>query len=255
MGTSDDERAFLNEVSLTEDAEVCFLPAATDEAIALLSAIRDPGSWVGSDRPDFYSDAHELALEVMRVDDHPKVGRVINPTLAREKKVEREIRAAFPSMGPDVRVVVAADTGLASEADHNFDAYRQAFARIVVGHSQKVDVYREHHPDYALALLIRDESSAYTQAERPAGSPSKGETIVGHPHYWFLDAYFTRIIAQSMADFVIWSTPYKHVWHLDAFGRRAKTHLPILAVYDIAKMSGWGDALAYEPSRMLSVEE
>lgn len=85
MGTSDDERAFLNEVSLTEDAEVCFLPAATDEAIALLSAIRDPGSWVGSDRPDFYSDAHELALEVMRVDDHPKVGRVINPTLAREE--------------------------------------------------------------------------------------------------------------------------------------------------------------------------
>jgi hypothetical protein len=58
-----------------------------------------------------------------------------------------------------------------------------------------------------------------------------------------------------LADFVIWSTPYKHVWHLDAFGRRAKMHLPTLAVYDIAKMSGWSDALAYEPSRMLSVEE
>ncbi len=255
MGTSHDERAFLEEASLTLDAEVCFLPTATNESIALLSAIRDPGLWIGSDRPDFYSEAHELALEVMRVDDHPKVGRMTNPTLARERKVEREIRAAFPSMGPDVRVVVSADTGLAGEADHNFNAYRQAFARIVMGHSQKVDVYREHHPDYALALLIRDESTAYAQAEQPRGSLSNGETIAGQPHYWFLDAYFTRIIALSGADFVVWSTPYKHAWHLDAFGTRAKLPLPTLAVYDIARMSSWDDALEYEPSRMLSVEE
>ncbi|MFV0533582.1 MAG: hypothetical protein ACK5MR_08015 [Cumulibacter sp.] len=243
MGTSDDERAFLEEVALTEDAEVCYLPTATDESIALLLAIRDTNSWVGSDRPDFYSDAHGFALEVMRVDDHPKVGRMTNPSLAREKKVEREIRAAFPSMGHDVRVVVTADTGLESEQDHNFEAYRQAFARVVVNHSHKVEAYRQHHPDYPLVLFIRDESSAYTQAEQPAVSPRSGDTIVGQPHYWFLDSYFTRIIALSMADFVIWSTPYKHVWHLDTFGRRAKLHLPSLAVYDIARISEVGRRL------------
>lgn len=253
MGTSDDERAFLDEVSLPSDEEVCFLPTATDDAVALLAAIRDSGSWVGSDRPDFHSEEHELAIEVMRVDDHPKVGKLTNPTLARERKIEREVRAALPSTGRDVRAVVAADTGLSSEKDHNFDAYREAFTRIVVGHSKKVEAYREHHPEYALAMLIRDESSAYAQAKRPAGPPAVGETIVGQPHYWFLDAYFTRIIATSKADFVIWSTPYKHAWSVDAFGRRVKMHLPTLAVYDVAAMSGWEDPLIYE-SRMISVE-
>ncbi|QYG11381.1 hypothetical protein [Microbacterium sp. PAMC22086] len=254
MGTSDDERAFLDEVSLASDKEVCFLPTATADAVALLGAIRDSGSWVGSDRPDFHSEAHELAIEVMRVDDHPRVGKVTNPTLARERKIEREVREAVPSIGHDVRVVVTADTGLSSEEDHNFDAYRQAFSRIVVGHSQKVEAYREHHPEYALAMLIRDESSAYAQAERPAGAPAEGETIVGQPHYWFLDAYFTRIIATSKADFVIWSTPYKHAWHVDAFGRRVKMHLPTLAIYDVAAMSGWDDPFIYETNRMISVE-
>lgn len=254
MGTRDDERAFLDEVSLASDKEVCFLPTATDDAVALLGAIRDSGSWVGSDRPDFHSEAHELALEVMRVDDHPRVGKVTNPTLARERKIEREVRAALPSIGHDVRVVVTADTGLSSEKNHNFDAYREAFTRTLVGHSQKVEAYREHHPEYALAMLIRDESSAYAQAEQTAASPAVGETIVGQPHYWFLDAYFTQIIAASRADFVVWSTPYKHAWHVDAFGERVKTHLPTLAIYDVAAMFGWEAPTTYEPTRMISVE-
>lgn len=254
MDTSDDERAFLDEVSLPSDKEVCFLPTATDDAVALLGAIRDSGSWVGSDRPDFHSEAHELAIEVMRVDAHARVGKVTNPTLARERKIECEVRAALPSIGHDVRVVVTADTALSSEKDHNFDAYREAFTRVVVGHSQKVEAYRKHHPKHALAMLIRDESSAYTQATRPAGPQAVGETIVGQPHYWFLDAYFTQIIETSKADFVIWSTPYKHAWHVDAFGRRGKMHLPTLAVYDVAAMSECEAPVTHELTRMISVE-
>lgn len=52
------------------------MPDPTDGAIAVLSAIRDFGSWDSGDRPDLYSDAHRLAIEVMRVDDHPKVGKL-----------------------------------------------------------------------------------------------------------------------------------------------------------------------------------
>ena len=256
MGTSDDERAFLDEVSLPSDEEACFLPTATNDAIALLGAIRDPGSWVGSDRPDFHSGAYELAIEVMRVDDHPRVGKLTNPTLAREKKIERELREALPSVKEDARVWVNADTGLSSENDHNFNAYRDAFSRVVVGHSQKVNAYRANHPGYALCMLIRDESSAYMQTDVAARAPTgAGEIVSGKPHYWFLDSYFTQIIAESGADFVVWSTPYKHAWYIDAFGRRMKMNLPTLAIYDITAMSEWEDSIIYESSGIISVEE
>lgn len=255
MGTRDDERAFLEAASLVNDAEVCFLPAATDEAVALLAAIRDSDSWSASDRPDFYSETHELAMEVMRVDDHPQVGKITNPTLAREREVEREIRAAFPTLDSSASITVIADTGLPSEQDHNYDAHRRAFARIVERHAQKVTAYRESHPGYGLAMLIHDESSAFVQAENAARPLARGEIAAGQPHLWFLDAYFTRIIAASKADFVIWSTPYKHTWQVDASGRRAKIDLPTLAIYDMAAMLGWDAPVVYDPTRMLSLEE
>ncbi|WP_426186077.1 hypothetical protein [Microbacterium sp. TWP3-1-2b2] len=237
------------------NSEVCFLPTATNETIVLLAAIRDSDSWSASDRPDFYSETHELAIEVMRVDDHPQVGKITNPTLAREREAEHEVRAAFPTLDSSVKMTVIADTGLPSAQDHSFDAHRKAFARIVEGHTKKVTAYRESHPGYGLAMIIHDESSAFVQAEHAASPLAKGEIAAGQPHLWFLDTYFTRIIAASKADFVIWSTPYKHTWHLDASGRRAKLDLPTLAIYDIAAMLGWEAPLAYDPSRMLSLEE
>ena len=256
MGTFDDERVILRRIELVRDPEVCFLPDPTGEAVAFLSAVRDLTLWTKCERPDFYADELQLTIEVMRVDDHPKVGKLTNPTLARDRDLEREIRAAFPSMNPDIPVVVIANTGLPSEMDHNFSAYRAAFARIVGDHAAKVAAYRERHPGYALALLVHDESSAYAQAEEPTSAPpSDGMRFRGQPHYWFLDAYFTQIIAESGANFFFWHTPYKHIWHLDASGRQAKAELPTLAVYDIAAMADWNDQLAYNPSRIVSVEQ
>jgi hypothetical protein len=254
MGTRDDERLFLEGTSMVDDAHICFLPIATRRATALLAALRESGSWAGSDRPDFYSDKHKLSLEVMRVDDHPQVGKVTNPTLARQRELEREVRAAFPSLGHDADITVIADTGLSTAQDHNFDAYRQAFTRIVVGHSRKVDTYRNHHPQYGLAMLVHDESSAYAETEHPARTPTQGETVVGQPHYWFVDDYFTDIIATSTADFVIWSTPNKHIWHINAGGERLKAPLPALAIYDIKAMAGWQGSHPYDPGAMVSVE-
>ena len=256
MGTFDDERAILTEIELMRDPEVCFLPDPTGESIAFLSAVRDLPLWTKSERPDFYSDELRLSIEVMRVDDHPKVGKIKNPTLARETDLEREIRAAFPSMNPDIPVVVIANTVLPSEKDHNFSAYRAAFARIVGNHTKKVAAYRDRHPGYDLALLVHDESSAYAQAEQSTSAPpSDGMTFRGQPHYWFLDSYFTQIIAESGADFFFWHTPYKHIWHLEASDRQAKAELPTLAVYDIVAMADWNDQLAYNPSRIVSVEQ
>lgn len=255
MSTSDDEQAFLEDASGVSDAEVCFLPTETDGAIALLSAIRDPDSWVSSDRPDFYSETYELAMEVMRVDDQPQIGKRTNPTLAREREAERKVRAALPALHSKTRVTVIADTELPSLQDHNFGAYQQTFARVLQDHARKVATYRANHPGYGLAMLIRDESSIYAQAEQSRNPLVKGEMIAAQPHFWFLDADFVRIIAASNADFVIWSTPYKHGWHIDALGHHAKLDLPALAIYDVAAMPGWEELLAYDPSRMLSLEE
>jgi hypothetical protein len=256
VGTFDDERAILKDIGMVRDPEVCFFHAPNGKAIAFLSAVRDLPSWTKSERPDLYSDEQQLAIEVMRVDDHPRVGKITNPTLACEAALEREIRAAFPSMNHDIRVAVIANTGLPSDLDHNFTAYREAFARIVGDHSAKVAAYRERHPGYALALLVHDESSAYAQVEEPTKAPpSNGTMFPGRAHYWFLDAYFTRIVAESGADFFFWHTPFKHIWYSNAFGRQAKAELPTLAVYDVATMADWIDQLVYDPSLIVSVEE
>jgi hypothetical protein len=256
VGTFDDERVILTDIGSVRDHEVCFLPDPNAGAAAFLSAVRDLPSWEKSERPDFYSDEHQLAIEVTRVDDHPKVGKITNPTLARETELEREIRAAYPSMNTDIQVVVIADTGLPSEKDHNFTAYRKAFARIVGNHAAKVAAYRGRHPGYALALLVHDESSAYAQVEEPTNtSPSNGTRFPGRAHYWFLDAFFTQIVAESGADFFFWHTPYKHIWHVNAFGRQTEAELPTLAVYDIAALADWNDQLVYDPSLIVSVEE
>lgn len=252
MGAYDRERMILTDVELVHDTETCFIPEPTEGTVDLLSAVRDTASWIESDRPDLYSDDHHLAVEVMRVDDHPKVGKITNPTLARESDMEREFRSAFPAMDPDVPVIVIANTGLPQVKDHNFPAYREAFARTVANHASKVAAYRESHAGYGLALLVRDESSAYVEAR---GDNLEEMRFLGHAHLWFLDASFTQVIAQSGADFVLWHTPFKHIWHHDAFGRRLKANLPALAVYDVAAMENWTGQLVYDADRLVSVEE
>ncbi|UFS58175.1 hypothetical protein [Subtercola endophyticus] len=255
MASSGNERAILKRIELIEDPEVCFIPDPTDEAVAFLSAVRDFSLWTQSERPDFYTDGLRFTVEVMRVDDHPKVGNLHNPTLAREAELEREIRAAFPSVSPDIPITVIANTGLPTEDDHNFTAYRDSFARIVGKHVANVTAYREHHPGYVLALLVHDESSAYVQAEDATEQPANGVIFPDRAHPWFLDAHFTQIVAESEADYFIWHTPNKHLWRMNAFGRRAKVDLPSLVVYDIAAMADWNDQEVYDPLLIVSAEE
>ncbi|MDU0346468.1 hypothetical protein RWH44_12250 [Microbacterium sp. KSW2-29] len=255
MGTSEDEREFLEEASQAVDSEVCFLPSATDQAVRVLGAIRDSATWVASDRPDFYSLPNQIGLEVMRVDDHPKVGKVTNPTLAREREVKRELLAAFPSIAKDARISVLASTDLPSYQDHNIEAYRDIFHRVLTGHARKVEAYRENHPGYLIVMLVRDESSAYAITEQPVPVLRNGQSTPARPHLWFLDSHFTNVIAESNADFIIWSTPYKHVWHLDPSGQRVKMDLPALAIYDVAEMARWSESVTYDPRFIVSLEE
>lgn len=255
MSTSDDERDYLEALAHISDAGVCFLPDMTNEAVVLLEALRDSSGWTSSDRPDFYSDRHKVAIEVMRVDDHPQIGNLTNPTLAREARLAREVRDAMPWLGADVRVTVVGNTGLPTHDDHNYQAYRDTFSRVVTSHAAKVPTYRAHHPGYALAMLIRDESSAYAEAVSAGAGVVAGEPRACRPHLWFLDARFIETIEASNAEFVIWSTPYKHVWHIDDDGERMKIPLPELCIFNVAALPGWSDPLAYDPSRLVSVEE
>jgi len=255
MGMFDDEHAILRDIESVKNLDVCFIPDAMDGAVAFLAAVRDIGSWTKSERPDFYSDELRLTIEMMRVDDHPKVGKLTNPTLARETEMRREIREAFPSLGPEVRIVTIADTGLPTDDDHNFTAYRETFARVVGNHVAKVPAYRKRHPGYTLALLVHDESSAYGYVERSSDAPvSDGMTFLARAHYWFLDTFFTQIVGESGVDYFFWHTPYKHIWHLDAFGQKVKAKLPALTVYNVAAMADWNDQLDYNPGKIVSVE-
>lgn len=145
------------------------------------------------ERPDFEDLTHRLLLEVMIVDDHPRPGRK-DATRAREAAILRELReAGFEQMTPNASLLAAVDSGLPTEQDHNYRAYVDHFATVVVKHSHKISAYRAQRPGFDLGFLVFDESTAYFESlaaripEQSAGNPTRVsqpqvfESRVPHP--------------------------------------------------------------------------
>lgn len=166
--------------------------------------------------PDFYSDKLSIMMDVMRVTDKEvKSGK--NPTLAKESRVLKEIEESgilelFPNVTED-NIFLNCDSGLPTEKDHNFKAYRRQFERTIKKHSSKVDTYKNNHPKIKRTVFfIFDESTDYFMPLNPKDEYKQGDIVKVLPknvHFWFKDKFFIELIINSNADYVIWYAPYK----------------------------------------------
>lgn len=238
MVFAEKESNLINDFQRLDTKEI-FLVHETDEiknvvASILTSEIWD--KWTDASAkdvlpPDFYCDDLNLMMEVMRVDDHgfKKKGNIINPTYDREHQIEKQLReAGVFDVFPNAELVIAANTGLPTEQDHNYNYYLENFKRTIEKHIRKIPKYKENHPNYKLIFFVYDESSAYFE---DACEISKNSIIAsGKPHMFMLDGAFTQAFENSGIDYFIWFAPYKRFEHIEP-----PFELPKACVYKVGE--------------------
>lgn len=261
------ERALSNELQQLDyfregyEDRSCALFPESDETKHVINLLLCGDEWTdrsGKDvpPPDFVCEEHGIMLEVMRVDDHERVGRkggVVNPARVHESNVAKEcaevLSGLFANEKRTPELFVLGGTQLPTDEDHSYSNYLTAFKRIIDKHAAKSENYRNNHSGSDLVFFVFDESSAYFEAadwvERPL---LEGDTVLGRPHFFFADSAFLEVVFSSGADYFVWHTPFKHE-HLFAEGLK----LPNTIVYDLSKRSCL-EAIEYDSSRMVSTE-
>ena len=238
-----DEQEIIAEARHLDDSEICFYPAESELGHRALASLRGE-TLVQRERPDFEDLTQRLLLEVMIVDDHPRPGKK-DATRARETAILRELReAGFEQMAPNASLLAAVDSGLPTEQDHNYRAYVDHFATVVVKHSHKISAYRAQRPGFDLGFLVFDESTAYFESLGAFGRHSRGRA-----HVHFADQVFLNVIRDAGVDYVMWLTPYK-VLNTD-IGRHI---LPRLTILDVSLLDGSSHE-SYDAKRMKSSEK
>lgn len=213
----------MREIQLFGDSEESLL----EQALSATSAIRFPkgsaaidaflstplSDWKKSERPDFVSK-NDLGVELMRVDDHPEVGRGYNRYRARERNIQNEVRESFTGdeVAPGGKILVNGVSDLPTLEDHNYQAWLRSFRTVVGKHAMKVDAYRDRPDVELLAFLIVDESSGYVEGARPPQRDfAAGTQIpVRQIHYWWRDSRFLEVLRACQADVVLWSRPFAY---------------------------------------------
>lgn len=203
--------------------------------------------------PDFYNNKKKLMMDVMRIDDCAFVdakGKVQNKTLQRESLLYKEV---FEKIGrDDLDLVVVADSGLRGYADHNFKRYFNNFERVYKKHEEKLDLYKQNHPEFKTIFFIMDESSAYMEVyfdEDIKKKRIKGSETMARPHIYCCDKRFVDIIKNSNVDYVVWFAPYKlmEVKEMGFFP------LPKCAIYDVKNIKD-KDLIEYDEKKVVSIE-
>lgn len=214
--------------------------------------------------PDFYSDKLSIMMDVMRVTDKEvKSGK--NPTLAKESKVLKEIEeSGILSMFPNVTeddIFLNCDSGLPTDKDHNFKAYRRQFERTINKHSSKVETYKRNHPKIKRnVFFIFDESTDYLIPENPKDEYKKGDIVKVHSkniHIWFRDKFFIDLIINSNADYVIWYAPYKTLSEKSFYAHLNKNvdfYLPKAVILDCKYHETINNLMEYDADLMRSTE-
>lgn len=205
----------------SESTSSVMLIPQCDETDSVFSSVFDKSKWKlwvdtsgkNDPPPDFFSDELGLMMDVMRVDDHSfigKKGKPVNPTLARENIVAKELRdLGIMALFPNAKLYLNVDTKLPTEEDHNYKFYRDNFIRIVIDHKRKISNYKANHPGHKTIFFVFDESSAYIQVPLKISKPKEGQITPGQPHFWFLDKAFLDAIKGSEIDYLIWYAPNK----------------------------------------------
>lgn len=264
MDVFDNEAEIIEHFQYVQSSSVMLFPEQDEECEKVFQAVNKENEWKkwinssgkADPPPDFYSDKLGFMMDVMRVDDHGRIGKngksIVNPTLARESEVMRELKEkgifeAFPNAKPFLNV----DTKLPTKEDHNYIFYRDGFIRTVETHKAKIDTYKANHPGLKVVFFVFDESSAYFEAVNPEQIMRKGEVIQGRPHWWMLDEAFISVIIDSQIDYLIWYTPYKHSQVFDQAGKQLLLpEATVIKISDCAKIP----TIAYNADRMESVE-
>jgi hypothetical protein len=205
--------------------------------------------WVDSNgkadkTPDFYCDKYQMMMEVMRFDDKAYKNGKVNPTLARETELLKELaEIGLLEAHPHIEYIqVNAVTQLPTDEDHNFSRFRSNFVRVIGSHSKKVETYKKNHPGYKLVFFVFDETSGVYHRRVNAS--------LSEHHFYWADSVLVKAIKESKADFVIWYKPYNAYETLDA---GFQDGLPKIVIYDVANMQI--EPENYIDSQMFSGEE
>ena len=263
MDIFDNEINIISRFQNLETTEILLLPENSKEAERICCLVHDKTKWKkwidtsakNALPPDFYCDTESVMMDVMRIDDHESIskkGQVVNPTRVKETQMMKELRDAgvldaFPNASP----IVIGRTDLPTEQDHNYNFYKNSFARTVKKHIGKIANYKRNHPDYKTIFFVFDEASPYFEAVEDIGEIYEGKRCSGKPHFWFLDENFINVFNGSDVDYLIWYTPYKHC-RLFADGSGENIELPVATVIDIKKNDT--QSICYDTSKMVSAE-
>lgn len=266
MNYFDDER---NIISLIQNYsfEKVFLPRDSLSAKIIFESIKRKSQWKywtynagkSDPPPDFYSDRHNLMMEVMRIDDHSRInekGIYINPTNIKESQRQKEIRKRIKEDRPDIdlndlTIMINASTGLPSIQDHNYIFYRENVKRILEKHIKKIPLYRENNPGKKLIFFIFDESTGYSKVDDEClvrRGPIANESFLGDIHWYFLDRCFLEVFKNADIDYLVWFAPYKIIVSDD------NTSLPNICVFDL-KNYDFKETIDYPENLMISLEE
>lgn len=261
MNYFDNEKNIISWFQDVDCSSVCF-PIENDELISIFKSIYNPDLWKlwknssgkADPPPDFYCDQYQLMMDIMRVDDHAfisKKGKVVNPTNARESKIQKELEAkGIKTVFPNVEnIFINAITDLPTEEDHNYGFYKSNFIRTIEEHKKKISLYQKNHPNYKTIFFIMDESSAYVESdiEKQKNNRKVGKMLIGRPHIPFVDATFLNTLINSNIDYVIWFMPFKYI----DIGN-GKMDLPEICVIDTKDYHI--DLLRYNDKCMISAE-
>jgi len=263
MNTFNDENRIIEYFQSGVKNESVYFPSQTKGAVHAFESIHLESNWIkwtdssgkAEIPPDFYCDELQLMMEVMRVDDHSyknRKGKLVNPTLARESKMLKELKdSGILDIVPNARnIFINSKTDLPTNEDHNYIFYLKNFERVIGNHSKNVKAYRKNHPNKKLIFFIMDESSAYLQAESIICAKKEriaGEVFEGAPHYFWEDSDFVQLIKNSDADYVFWYAPYKLIRTIDGM-----VHLPQVCIYDINALEM--ETEKYDVNLMMSSE-
>ena len=197
----------------------------------LLKSFLFKKSWIDSSKdsiPDFHNDKHHIMMEIMRIDDcvNEIDGRHVPSSFERAGKyMSRHFGHNYKNDLKTCTLFFNANTR--NNKHFNFKGYYQNFKRVLLDHSNNVDVYRKNYPKCKTCVLfIFDESNAYYQ-ESPFKSqnPNKKNLV----HTCFLDKQFIDVIKQCKSDYVVWFTYNKTI--LNSKGKPIKQ--PLACIYEV----------------------
>ena len=197
--------------------------------------------------PDFINEEDSLIMEVMRIDNHSVDGK-INPNLAKQREMIKEIekiRDVFPGAE---RIITNAVTDLPTNEDHNYVNYYTSFQRTIRKHLSKLKKYKNNYPNKKVIFLVADETSGiYFEAITKTDFIS-----YGRPHLVFQDKRFVSEFINSELDYLLFYSPYNYFETIEEH-----LQLPQLIVFDVKHMKDNKDftIIDYDETRMISNEK